>query len=125
MANGFIYINGIEFPYPDYDSGLQTVSTLVDSARTADGVMRGTKIGRDQGKVEMKWSMLTPTQWATMLQQFDNFTFSCRYMNMVTNDWVTRTFYVGDRKATPRFVGSDGRPEYYTECSANVIDVGL
>lgn len=123
--DNFIYINDIAFPYPDYDSGLQTVATLVDSARTADGVMRGTKIGRDQSKVELKWSYLTPTQWSNMLKQFNNFTFRCRYIDMVTNDWIERTFYVGDRKASPKFVDSSGRPKFYTECTANVIDVGL
>ena len=76
MANGFIYINDMAFPYPDKDSGLQTISTLVNAARTADGVMRGEKIGRDQSKIELTGNVLTPEVWSRMLQQFNNFYFT-------------------------------------------------
>ena len=100
MANGFIYINNVAFPYPDRESGLQQISTIVDSARTADGVMRGERVGRDMGKIDLTWNVLTPEVWSQMLQQFNEFTFSVRYIDMVSNDWVTRTFYVGDRSAT-------------------------
>ncbi len=125
MANGFIFINGVAFPYPDRESGLQQVSTLVDSARTADGVMRGERIGRDIGKVELTWNALTPEVWSQMLQLFSNFTFSVRYIDMVTNEWATRTFYVGDRSARPFMVDPiTNRPKYYLECKANIIDVG-
>lgn len=125
MANGFIYINGVAFPYPDRDSGLQQVSTLVDSARTADGVMRGERIGRDMRKIELTWSVLTPETWSKMLQIFQNFTFSVRYIDMVANDWVTRKFYVGDRSAQPFMVDPEtNRPKYYLQCKANIIDVG-
>lgn len=126
MANtGFIYINGMAFPYPDKDSGLQQVSTLVNSARTADGVMRGEKIGRDIGKIELVWNVLTPAVWSSMLQQFNNFTFTVRYIDMVTNDWITRTFYVGDRSAKPYLIDvNTNRPKYYVECKANIVDVG-
>ena len=81
LANGFIYINEMAFPYPDKDSGLQTIATLVNSARTADGVMRGEKIGRDQSKIELTWNVLTPEVWSAMLAQFDNFYFTCRYID--------------------------------------------
>lgn len=125
MANGFIYINDIAFPYPDKDSGLQTVATLVNSARTADGVMRGEKIGRDQSKIELTWNVLTPEVWSHMLQQFEDFSFTIRYIDMVTNDWVTRKFYVGDRSARPYLIDPEtNRPKYYVQCKANVIDTG-
>lgn len=125
MANGFIYINDMAFPYPDKDSGLQTVATLVNSARTADGVMRGEKIGRDQSKIELTWNVLTPEVWSQMLQQFQNFYFTIRYIDMVTNDWTTRKFYVGDRSARPFLIDpTTNIPKYYVQCKANVIDVG-
>ena len=125
LPNGFIFINEIAFPYPDKDSGLQTVATLVSSARTADGVMRGEKIGRDQSKIELSWNVLTPEVWSNMLQQFNNFTFTLRYIDMVTNDWITRTFYVSDRSAKPYLVDPlTNRPKYWTQCKLNVIDVG-
>lgn len=122
---GFIYINGVAFPYPDRESGLQSVQTIVDSARNANGVMVGERVGRDMGKIELTWSVLTPEMWSQMLQIFSNFTFSLRYLDMVTNDWVTRTFYVGDRSAKPFLCDPEtGRPKYYLNCKANVIDVG-
>ena len=125
MANGFIYINDMAFPYPDKDSGLQTVATLVNSARTADGVMRGEKIGRDQSKIELTWNVLTPEVWSQMLAQFDIFYLTCRYIDMRTNDWTTRKFYVGDRSARPFLIDpTTNRPKYYVQCKANVIDVG-
>lgn len=125
MADGFIYINNIAFPYPDKESGLQTISTLVNSARTADGVMRGEKIGRDQSKIELTWNVLTPEKWSSMLKQFENFFFTIKYIDMVTNDWVTRKFYVGDRSAKPYLIDPvTNKPKFYVQCKANVIDVG-
>jgi hypothetical protein len=127
MYNGFVYINDIAFPYPSKDSGLQTTLTTVDSARTADGVLRSKKIGRDQAKVELTWSVLTPEQWSQMLKLFENnFIFTIRYFSMVENDWVSRQFYVGDRTAKPFLVDKNtGRPKYWLDCKANVIDTGL
>lgn len=126
MYNGFVYINDVEFPYPSHESGLQTTVTTVDSARMADGVLRAKKIGRDQSKVELTWSALTAEQWSTMLKIFrDNFYFNIRYFDMVENDWITRRFYVGDRTAQPFMVNKEtGRPRYWINCQANVIDTG-
>lgn len=127
MYNGFIYIMNTAFPYPSKESGLQTILTTVDSARTADGVMRAKKIGRDQGKIELTWNVLTPETWSAMLKIFDkNFTFPIRYFHMMEDAWVTRTFYVGDRSARPFLVDKNtGRPKYWLDCKANVVDTGL
>lgn len=126
MYNGFVYINDVEFPYPSYESGLQHAVTTVDSARMADGVLRAKKIGRDQSKVELTWAALTAEQWSTMLKIFkNNFYFNIRYFDMVENDWITRRFYVGDRTAQPFMVNKEtGRPRYWLNCQANVIDTG-
>lgn len=126
MDNAFIYINNIKFPYPSRDSGLQTVSTFVDSARTADGVMRGERIGRDVSKIELQWSALKPDVWAKMLREFEKFIFTVKYIDMVKNDWVTRTFYVGDRTAQPFLIDkTTNKPTWYLNCKANIIDVGM
>ena len=126
MYNGFVYINDVEFPYPSHESGLQTTVTTVDSARMADGVLRAKKIGRDQSKVELTWAALTAEQWSSMLKIFrDNFYFNIRYFDMVENNWITRRFYVGDRTAQPFMVDKKtGRPRYWINCQANVIDTG-
>jgi hypothetical protein len=87
--------------------------------------MRGEKIGRDQSKIELTWNVLTPEKWSEMLKQFDNFVFPIEYIDMVTNDWVTRKFYVGDRSAKPYMIDPvTNKPKFYVQCKANVIDVG-
>lgn len=122
----FASLNSLDVPMPKLDSGRQQRVTLVDSARTADGVLRAQKIGRDQSKVEMTWAAMSPSDWATILQFFDaNFYFQFTYMDMVTNSWQTHKFYIGDREATPYFVDPvTGKPKFYKDCRANVIDCG-
>lgn len=116
----------LKLPYPSMDSGLQQISTIVDSSRTADGVARGVKVGRDQSKVNLTWSKLSCEDWSTILTFFDNnFMFKCRYLDMQTNDWRTRKFYVGDREAQPLMIDpTTNRPRWYLKCKANVIDTG-
>lgn len=122
---GFVFINDIAFPYPSNESGLQTIATFVDSARNISGVITSEKIGRDNSKVEMTWRVLPRDVWATMLREFDKFTFRIRYIDMKTDNWITRTFYVGDRTAQPFKINkSTNRPEFYLNCKANVIDTG-
>ena len=123
---GFLYINSTPIPYPDKDSGIQTISTVVDSARTADGVMRGEKIGRDLTKIEMTWNVLTPSDWQEILNAVSPFTFNVQYFDMRLNNWVSKLFYCGDRSAMPVMINeSTGRPKYYRNCTVNIIDVGL
>ena len=124
--SGFVYINDYPVPYPDYDSGLQTVSTLVDGGRMADGVFRGKKVGRDQQKIELKWNRLSPDIWYELLQIWDkNFVFTLRFYSMTADGWVSRRFYVGDRSGQPFLVNpATGRPKYWKNCKANVIDTG-
>lgn len=87
--------------------------------------MRGERIGRDMGKIELTWNVLTPETWSRMLQAFSNFTFDVQYIDMVTNNWTSRKFYVGDRSARPYMVDpKTNRPKYYVQCKANIIDVG-
>ena len=67
----FITINGTKFPQPR--RGLELLSaTIVDSARNANGVVVGQKVGRDQQKLNnLFWGYLTAEQWSAMLQIFD------------------------------------------------------
>lgn len=64
----FIIINGTKFPQPR--RGLELLSaTIVDSARNANGVVVGQKVGRDQQKLNnLFWGYLTAEQWSAMLQ---------------------------------------------------------
>ena len=122
----FLKINGYDVPYPSSDSGLQTIATVVDGGRMADGVFRGQKIGRDQSKVELTWRVLTPEQWGRILSIFNNnFVVSVYYLDAVSNGFVTRNMYVGDRSARPfMWNAATNRPKYYLDCKANLIDTG-
>jgi hypothetical protein len=117
--------DSITLPYPSNASGKQIHSTMVNQARTADGVMRGEVIGC-VAKVELKWRVLTPATWTALCNFFDkHFTFSCEYYDMVKNAYSTRIFYVGDRSAQPFIVDSaTGKPKYWLDCQANIIGVG-
>lgn len=127
VAKGnFAYINDLAVPYPKIGTGNQTVSTFVDAGRTASGVVKGEVVGRNIAKVELVWDMLTPEQWSTMLKEFKrSFYFRFRYIDMETNDWVTRRFYVSDRSANPFMINPEtNRPRYWQNCKLNVIDCG-
>lgn len=122
----FITINGAKFPQPR--RGLELLSaTIVDSARNANGVVVGQKVGRDQQKLNnLFWGYLTAEQWSAMLQIFDkNFFVTVTYPDMVNNRWTTRKMYPGDRTATPYHLDPNtGLPADYINCKVNIIDCG-
>jgi hypothetical protein len=124
--SAFITVNGVQFPYPDYDSGLQTSATLVNSGRNANGVLVGQQIGRTQSKVELSWNVLDAAVWASMLQQFrSNFIASVTYYDMEQGGLITRRMYVSDRTAKPFTVDpKTGIWIKAKQCKLNLIDTG-
>ena len=102
----FITINGTKFPQPR--RGLELLSaTIVDSARNANGVVVGQKVGRDQQKLN------------------NLFFVTVTYPDMVNNRWTTRKMYPGDRTATPYHLDPNtGLPADYINCKVNIIDCG-
>lgn len=125
--------NAIVIPTPSYSSGVQTVSTMVDSGRNADGAVIGSQVGRDIAKIELQWAYLTALQWSNVLLAFKKneslgyagFYVYVRYFDMVDNAIVIRKFYVGDRKATPfRVDTSTYNVLSWRDCTLNLIDVG-
>lgn len=126
MANSFIKINGN--PYPTPKRGLSfAVSTLVDSARNANGEVVGQKIGRDLQKLDgLEWGYLDAETWSSILKEFDKaFYVTVSYPDMVNNVWTTRKMYPGDRTATPYRVDPDTLfPTAYINCKVNLIDCG-
>ena len=112
-------------PYAGDNSGTQTIATMVNQARTADGIVRGEVIATAP-KHELKWRVLSPEKWSEILTFFDkHFYFNATYTDMVTNRTVTKTFYVGDRSANPFLIDqASGKPRYYLDCQANIIGIG-
>ena len=121
-------LNGGEvvyIPNPDTDSADGLISTLVNSGRSAEGVVTAQKIGRDNNKTSMKWNYLEKEEWERMVRFWDkNFFFNFTYYSDVTGTKITRKFYVGDRSRKPFNVDNNGFPIAYKDCSANVVDCG-
>lgn len=120
-----IKVNGHPYPYMSRDLTMIT-STIVDSARNANGVVVGQKVGRDQAKLDnLVFPWLKAETWASILQDMENFQVTVEYPDMVTNSWVTRTFYPGDRSAKIwKIDQTTGLPSEYVECKCNLIDMG-
>ena len=115
----------VEIPNPDKDSAEGLIATLVNSGRSADGVVTAQKIGRDNNKTSMKWNYLEKDEWERMVRFWDrNFFFNFTYYSDVAGDKITRKFYVGDRTRKPFGIDRNGNPTAYKDCSANVIDCG-
>jgi hypothetical protein len=112
-------------PFASNESGTQTIATMVNQARTADGIVRGSVIAK-ANKVELKWAALSPEVWSDICTFFDkHFYFNATYYDMQTNSMQTKTMYVGDRSAQPFLMdGITGKPKYYLNCEANIIGVG-
>lgn len=125
MADAFITVAGMALPWPDYSSGLQTISTLVDGGRNGDGVFVGQRIGRDQSKVELQWSCLDAATWAAVLQKFEvQFDNNVEYFDAVTAQKITRRMYVSDRSQRPLRVDAQGNVLVWTDCKLNLVDTG-
>ena len=115
----------IAIPNPDTDSADGLISTLVNSGRSAQGVVTAQKIGRDNNKTSMKWNYLEKDEWERMVKFWDNnFFFNFTYYSDVAGTKITRKFYVGDRKRKPFAIDANGNPTAYKDCSANVVDCG-
>lgn len=119
-----IYVNGKAFPSPK--RGLKFVTTtMVDSARNANGTVVGQKIGRDQYKLDtLTWSYLDAKTWADLLKELDNFFVTVKFPDQVNHEWRTLLMYPGDRTAEPYWVDDDGFPTAYINCKVNLIDCG-
>jgi hypothetical protein len=115
----------LKLPFAAYESGKQIIATVVDQARTADGIVRGSVVAK-ASKIELKWAVLTPNSWKDICRFFDkHFYFNATYLDMTTNTFKTKKFYVGDRSAQPFMIDSTtGIPKYYLNCEANIIGVG-
>ena len=95
-----VSVGGYDFPEPSSYSA--TTSTLVDSARNAQGKMVGSVIRSDISKIEMSWKYLTVEQWASIQQCFkgkDKFVNDVYFFDPTEGTMVTKKMYVSDRKA--------------------------
>lgn len=122
-----VSVGGYDFPEPSSYSG--NTSTLVDSARNVKGVMVGSVIRDDVGKVEISWNYLTCEQWANILKCFSikrggKFINTVTFFCQDTGTWETRDMYVNDRSAGMwRRNPANGDVMGWTDCKLNLIEV--
>lgn len=126
LSNGFIVVEGIKFPYPNIDSGLQTQVTMVDGGRNLSGVFIGRRVGRDQSKIELEWYSMEAQLWASLLQIFEKqFVARVEYYDMVAGKVIMRKMYVSDRSARPgRCDPLTGAWLYAKDCKLSLVDTG-
>lgn len=96
--DALVSIGGFDFPEPSTYNA--TTYTIVDSTRNVQGRVVGAVVRHDVAKIELSWKYITAEQWAQILSLFTNsFYNEVRFLNQVTNNYTTRTMYVGDRNA--------------------------
>ena len=92
----FVRVNNTWLPAPS--TYKMTSSTVVNSARNAQGVVKGTVVRAGIRKIEMTWKFLTQAQYSLIAGMFDtNFINTVYYFDTITGNYQTRTMYVGDR----------------------------
>lgn len=121
-----VSVNGHDLPAPSVYNA--TTSTVVDSARNAEGVMIGAVIRDDLGKVEMTWNYIDAQQWADMLALFStkrggSFTNPVTYFSQDINGWETREMYISDRTAGVWLRRPDGSIRGYQGARLALIQV--
>lgn len=121
----FITVAGQKIPYPNFKSGTQTISTVVDSGRNGNNIWQGTKLGRDLSKLELDFGLMKDEVIKNFLTIFENsFTNPVTYYDM-QKGWITRTMYVGDRTGTPLHINRILKhTEIWSDVKANLIDTG-
>jgi len=121
-----VTVSGYAFPQPSTYNA--TTSTLVDSARNAQGYVIGSVLREDVAKAEMSWRFLTVKQWSDILKCFNTkyggkFYNEVTFFNQTTGNWETRTFYVSDRKSGIFLLNEQGTPRGYTDCKLSLVEV--
>ena len=121
-----VSVDGYDFPEPSAYSA--NTSTLVDSARNAQGVMIGAVIRDNMAKVEISWKYLTIEQWARIQKCFRQSS-GGKFINLVSffdqsvGGWVTKEMYISDRKAGMwRRHPETGDVLGWTNCSLSLIE---
>lgn len=100
-----ITVDGAEMPCPSsFTWGLQDVSDS-DAGRTLDTIMHKNRKGQKR-KISLSW---IAKDWQTtqkIMQAFNPEYIMVKYPDMLSGQYETREFYVGDRTAPVKLWGS-------------------
>jgi hypothetical protein len=119
-TTNIIVVEGVALPDPtsmtpsDYD--------LSDSERNAKGKMVAQIIREDIHKLELKWSWLTPDDYALIRRAVKKkFNLNVVFFSPDIGTPANYSMYVGDRK-TPVYTYRDGKP-VYKDVTLNLIEM--
>jgi len=116
-----ITVDGTTLPTPSRYYG--EVSDIVDSGRNANGVIVSDVVRYNVGKVYLEWNFLKPSKLSDILQLFNRtFVHTVKYLDCVTNTYVTKQMYVGNRNSGD-LKTSDGKIIGYADVKFNLIEV--
>lgn len=93
-----IKVDGAAVPCPSsFSWGLQDISAS-ESGRTDDTVMHKNRVGQKR-KIGLQWNGKSWADTSTILKAFNPEYISVTYPDMLSGQYETRKFYVGDRSA--------------------------
>ena len=120
-----LFINDIQVPSMSRELMIE-LQTLVSAGKNANGELCGSKVGRDQYKLnDLEWPRLTAHEWSVICKECEKFILNVRFPSMVNEGkWETLQMYPGNRSAKILEQGSDGLPTKWKECKVNIIDCG-
>ena len=98
-----------------YDWKLSDVSSA-DAGRTEDGKMHKERI-TSKVHIELEWQNVNDTDATTILTAFQPEYIEVKYFDYKSNDFLTKTFYVGDRA-----VSAYSRAKKIGTISFNIIE---
>lgn len=91
-----ITVDGVEMPCPSVFSwGLQDISAA-ESGRTDDALMHKNRVGQKR-KISLQWNGLSWENTSRVLTAFNPEYINVSYPDMMSGQYETRIFYVGDR----------------------------
>lgn len=120
----------VYLPNPEKPDGVQgTIATMVNSARNTKAQVTAQKIGEDQIKYELSWSLLSCDEWEELLRFWNsNFIFRLHYYDSVLGKRSSRLCYISDRTYQYLDVvmsgNQAGTPTGYINCSVSMVDTG-
>lgn len=126
-TNALVTVRGVRLPEPSTYNA-QT-STLVDSARNAQGKMIGSVIRDDVAKVELTYRYLPAAEWARIGKLFKissggSFINSVTFFDQTEGNYVTREMYCSDRTAGMwRRDPETGAVMGWTDCRLAFVEV--
>jgi hypothetical protein len=113
VINGSNVTQPIEVVYNRYDLDSE------ESFRSLSGEMQRDRIAV-KVKLECRWNALTASQMSQLLQAMDDVFFEINYFDPFEGQYVTKTFYVGDRSAPVYSIA--GGKVIFKSFSANFIE---